>query len=183
MLENPCRKVRRAAPLGTPALVVCFLVPVTPADRTNADVAQPYAIHIARPMTAHVLRRALDGARQRLSDERCRRVLDDFSDGGGHPLRARLQETGQDAQGYLSLIVFYDGGAHPRCGAPGILAATSVGGRAVFVCPGELEAQMRLNPAKVEATLIHEALHTLGLGENPPSSRQITDRVMHRCRR
>jgi hypothetical protein len=29
--------------------------------------------------------------------------------------------------------------------------------------------------------IIHEMLHTLGLGENPPSSREITQRVTERC--
>ena len=31
--------------------------------------------------------------------------------------------------------------------------------------------------------LIHETLHTLGLGENPPSSEEITLRVESRCGR
>jgi hypothetical protein len=32
-----------------------------------------------------------------------------------------------------------------------------------------------------EAVIIHEMLHTLGLGENPPSSTEITFRVLNRC--
>jgi hypothetical protein len=32
-----------------------------------------------------------------------------------------------------------------------------------------------------ENALIHEMLHTLGLGENPPSSPEITKRVNERC--
>ena len=39
----------------------------------------------------------------------------------------------------------------------------------------------RRNRAWAVATLIHEALHTLGLGENPPSSTEITERVLRRC--
>jgi hypothetical protein len=35
----------------------------------------------------------------------------------------------------------------------------------------------------VQMVVIHEVLHTLGLGENPPSSDQITRRVDLRCRR
>ena len=31
--------------------------------------------------------------------------------------------------------------------------------------------------------LIHELLHTLGLGENPPTRSRITDAVMNRCGR
>jgi hypothetical protein len=32
-----------------------------------------------------------------------------------------------------------------------------------------------------EAVLIHEALHSLGLGENPPLSDYITERIQARC--
>jgi hypothetical protein len=35
----------------------------------------------------------------------------------------------------------------------------------------------------VIAAFIHEILHTLGLEENPPSSSQITRRVLARCGR
>jgi hypothetical protein len=38
------------------------------------------------------------------------------------------------------------------------------------------------NPTLAEAMVIHEMLHTLGLGENPPTTFEITDRVMARCR-
>jgi hypothetical protein len=33
----------------------------------------------------------------------------------------------------------------------------------------------------IEILLIHEFLHTLGLGENPPTSDAITQRVAVRC--
>jgi hypothetical protein len=151
-------------------------------SRAEARATGRYAIHIAQAITASTLHRVLDGARGRLSDPRCQRVLDDFKDGAGRPLRARLEETGRTPEDYLGLIVFYDGRTHPRCGEVGIFAATSVGSRAVFVCPGELEMQARINPRVAEATLIHEALHTLGLGENPPLSREITAQVLRRCR-
>jgi hypothetical protein len=34
---------------------------------------------------------------------------------------------------------------------------------------------------RAEAYVIHEMLHSLGLGENPPSSLAITAKVMSRC--
>jgi len=34
----------------------------------------------------------------------------------------------------------------------------------------------------VVAVFIHEMLHTLGLGENPPSTQEITGRVLLQCR-
>jgi hypothetical protein len=34
---------------------------------------------------------------------------------------------------------------------------------------------------RADVLLIHEMLHSLGLGENPPSSREITEHVVARC--
>jgi hypothetical protein len=35
---------------------------------------------------------------------------------------------------------------------------------------------------RLATLVIHEQLHALGLGENPPTSTYITTRVYHRCR-
>ena len=45
---------------------------------------------------------------------------------------------------------------------------------------GHLEGRVTLS-ALARAVIIHEALHSLGLGENPPSSQAITARVLNRC--
>jgi hypothetical protein len=37
--------------------------------------------------------------------------------------------------------------------------------------------------AAADAAIIHELLHSLGLGEDPPTSKQITDTVLARCAR
>jgi hypothetical protein len=58
----------------------------------------------------------------------------------------------------------------------------------VFVCPAEREARSRLarlefqGGSLAEAMVIHEMLHTLGLGENPPTPFEITERIRARCR-
>ncbi len=145
--------------------------------------AEQYAIHIDHETTARTLRRVLDRARERLAEPRCQRVLDEFADADGRPLRDRLAETGRTPQDYLGVVIFYDGRKHPRCGQKGILAVANVGSGIVWVCPEELYAKARRDPVWAEAALIHEALHTLGLGENPPSSREITSQVIRRCRR
>jgi hypothetical protein len=49
------------------------------------------------------------------------------------------------------------------------------------VCSAIFRERLRHHSADAEAALIHEALHTLGLGENPPSPRAIQDRVYERC--
>jgi hypothetical protein len=38
-----------------------------------------------------------------------------------------------------------------------------------------------LDPGYAAVIVIHEALHTLGLPENPPTSEEITARVRERC--
>jgi hypothetical protein len=69
------------------------------------------------------------------------------------------------------------------CKAPGVLAFTQPGSQVVYVCNRWFREAFATNPSKVEAVIIHEALHSLGLGENPPSSQEITARVMQRCAR
>ena len=61
------------------------------------------------------------------------------------------------------------------------LAFTWVGRRDVFICGPQLWQTNRTNPPIVEALIIHEIMHTLGLGENPPSSLEINARVKKRC--
>ena len=169
-----------ASALAVAALLATSARPSPAAERT---LPQPrYAIRIAHDATAGTLRRVLDGARERLAETRCQEVLDTFSDLEGQPLRHRLDGLGQTPTSYLDLIIFYDGRKHPRCAVKNVLAVTHVGSRIVYICPRQLDARARRNPRWTEATLIHEALHTLGLGENPPSSQEITKTVMRQCR-
>ena len=151
------------------------------AGQPIGESSRRYAVHIAHDVTAGLLAELLDGARERLTEPRCQRVLDDFAGADGRPLRDRLAETGRAPEDYLGLVVFYDGRKHPRCGQKGILAVANAGSRVVWVCPEQMYARARSNPVWAEATLIHEALHTLGLGENPPTSTEITSRILARC--
>ena len=153
-------------------------------DRGAGATAPPvYAIRIAHEATAGTLRRVLDAARERLSEPACQQVLDDFTASDGRSLGSRLQDVGCSPEAYLELIIFYDGSKRAPCQRKGNLAVTHVGSRVVFVCPEELRARARHNPVWTEATLIHEVLHSLGLGENPPSSQEITAQVLRRCGR
>jgi len=58
---------------------------------------------------------------------------------------------------------------------------TATPGRAlIYVCPRFAAFQIG-NPRLSAAVIIHESLHALGLGENPPSSDEINRRVERRC--
>jgi hypothetical protein len=129
--------------------------------------------------------RAIEGARQRLADSECQKVFADFEDRHGNSLLANLMATGKSADGYLDLIWFIDASNAAPCHRNGLLVAyTSPGLRVVYVC-GSIFVHpiLRPDPRHAELLIIHELLHSLGLGENPPTSDQITKQVARRCKR
>ena len=86
---------------------------------------------------------------------------------GGLVLGAYLPATlAQSGPGYLTLIGWYDGQGVAACLRGRTLAVTAAGSRAVWICP-QFALEQRRDPGLAEATLVHEALHSLGLGENP----------------
>jgi hypothetical protein len=108
-------------------------------------------------------------------------VLGDFAAADGQSLEAVLQELGRTPEAHLDSLLFRDGSTRPRCASQAILAFTHVGSDTIFVCASQFTRVSDRDPAAADVVLIHEALHTLGLGENPPSSREITARVLERC--
>jgi hypothetical protein len=123
---------------------------------------------------------ALASAARQLDDPGCQALLDEFSDGSARPLRASLVEAGLGPSEYLRRGVFFYDAPQSICGTSN-LALTKPGSRAIFVCGARFVREMKGGSRHGEAVLIHELLHSLGLGENPPSSDSITDRVMARC--
>jgi hypothetical protein len=158
-----------------PLLLFTALLPALPAT------AEPLRVQVPH-QAGSAVRRALLSARRRLTDESCRRVLSDFDSAvGGGSLGAVLESRGGTAEGHLDSLVFKDGSGREHCARPGILAFTSVGSAVVFVCPRAFVRVAERDPVLAEMVLIHEALHTLGLGENPPTSAAITARIEERC--
>jgi hypothetical protein len=78
-------------------------------------------------------------------------------------------------------VPFVDGSSQANCRHSNIALTTSPGVRRVFVCKAFADLQLR-QPGVAESMVIHEILHTLGLGENPPTSIEITQRVEAHCR-
>lgn len=56
----------------------------------------------------------------------------------------------------------------------GLFLILFLGGRQLALLDGN-------NPRRAEASVIREELHSLGLGENPPGSEEITARVLALC--
>ena len=140
-----------------------------------------FHVRMSRGRDGFAVGQAVRGAHRRLADPQCQAVFSDFAEPSGRPLQSLLDEQGQTGQDFLSLLMFYDGANVPHCRTPGVLAFTQPGSRVIYVCSVWFREAFELNPAKVEAVIIHEALHSLGLGENPPRSQDITSKVMARC--
>jgi len=136
-------------------------------------------VRVSDPGAAMALRHGLDMASRLLDDAECRKVLTEFQTEKDQPLTAALLQMSLGIQDYLRFVYFRDGSQYPACSAA--VAYTTVGGRVVFVCANSLERHWRSNRNHVVFALVHEVLHTLGLGENPPSSPEITYRVRKRC--
>jgi hypothetical protein len=95
----------------------------------------------------------------------CEALVDEFKGVSGQPLRAALEESGRSASEYVAWIFFYD--APPSLCRSSELAVTKPGSRAILVCGSRFVRQMATDSRHAEATLIHEAFHSL-VGETPP---------------
>ncbi len=132
--------------------------------------------------------RAKAGAARRLASAECQKLLADYSDSHGTRLSENLAPWGLSASEYVRQLPFFDGAGVPSCRRESVRLATVPGTVQVFVCPGgpgrlnslfsTIEAE---NPSLAEVMVIHEMLHTLGLGENPPTPQAITAQVRLRC--
>jgi hypothetical protein len=164
---------------GTSASPISGAVTETPEEKPgDLDWTR---VRIADTFTGDAARAALLGASKRLAKASCESVLSEFHNEHDLPLTAKLQELGASLQAYMRLIVFLDGTGTPQCGRRGILAFTSRNSRVVYLCGRDFARAARRDPRETQITIIHELLHTLGLGENPPSPRSISFRVLQRC--
>ena len=152
--------------------------PPTPKPFANDDWPN---IHIEDAYTRDATRRAVRGASQWLARPKCQTLFLEFKDERQLPLIARLRELETDPEGYLRMVLFLDGAQSATCKRHGVLAFTAQGSRVVFLCGRDFERAWRSNAREVQAAIIHELLHSLGLGENPPSPREITHRIQGLC--
>ena len=162
-----------------PAVLAAVLVALAaPAAALDPDLRR---VRVRSGEDATAVLAALQGARRKLQDAGCQRLLEDFRDAGGRSLRENLAPFEMDPADYLTLLVFADWGEQQQgalCRARGVAAVTVPKGRVVYVC-GSTFREMSL-PHR-EHALIHEMLHSLGLGENPPRAREINAAVWRRC--
>ncbi len=163
---------------------ICCLVVVSLlvcAARPSANNPEWPGIHFPNQVTRFTMHWAVSAASIWLQKPECRGVLAEFSDQGGVPLDQKLARLSVDEVAYLRTVLFRDGSRMAPCQRPATVMFTTPGSKVVFVCERQLQSQVRNDRVLVNALVIHEMLHTLGLGENPPTSQFITDRVRARC--
>ena len=138
-------------------------------------------VQLADPIRANIVRRTLDDVVRRFDEPKCATLLDNLTDQKGQPLQHHLSSLAPDVRSYVRLVYFVDDLHSGGCSSD-TLAVTMPRSRVVHVCAGpRLEETRVRNPEHLVASFIHELLHTLGLGENPPASSWITERVLRVC--
>jgi hypothetical protein len=164
---------------ATLALLLLAGAPAAPADSLDPPIS------VGKGLDATVSA-AVRSASRKLESPACRMIFSDFEDGHGHTLQENLDALGQTGGGYLGWMIFHSGHDRPVRGAcqnPSILAATEPGSRVIRICPRQFRERQLQSPGFAAAMIIHEELHSLGLGENPPDSKEITQQVIARCGR
>ena len=171
-----------AAKLCAAAAVLAALI-AAPARADEAGTATAtLRNHVRCPMTSAALHRAAEGALLRLEHPECQRIFTDFRDVAGQPLCERLEELGHSGASYLrGRMWFAEASGSAGCQWAHVVAVTKPGSAVVFICARQFRERAVRDPDFAEVALIHEMLHSLGLGENPPSSLEINERIARRC--
>jgi hypothetical protein len=171
----------QTVPAATTASVSSTNADAKPEPRTKSGRPGIWQrLHVPDPLASRAAREALDGAQQLLAQPACVEGLSAFRDEAGHPLEERLTALSVDYQTYLGMVYFMDGSRETRC-TTGAFAFTAPGSRVVRLCVEQLKRTSQQDQMHTIANFIHEMLHTLGLGENPPTSEEITRRVIDAC--
>ena len=139
------------------------------APRVDPQLGSATVFHVAR-------------AAARLGRPGCAAVLEDFTGvETGRPLSSRLVTSGVSPREFLSRLTYRKAPPRGPCARSDVLAYTSPGSLVIWVCADTFEEIEARDDALASSILIHETLHSLGLGENPPTSAEITERVRERC--
>jgi hypothetical protein len=172
-----CRRSECVRPAIFFASVTFVAAPFHAAGAENAL----FQVRVGSAADAFAVVRAIEGAARRLENPRCHDLLTYFRGVDERALVEVLSAEGLTASGHLRRLLFYSGEEHPRCQSGDVVAWTTPGSRVVYVCSARFRRGYDTNPGRLEAVILHEMLHSLGLGENPPTSNEITSRVVTAC--
>jgi hypothetical protein len=118
-------------------------------------------------------------AAERLGSSACREIFEVLPDFTGRPVARRLEAGERSPSSHFSRLSFIVTTAGP-CARNGVAAWSVAGEPCVRVCPHAFIETARRDRGEAAAILIHEALHTLGVGEEA-APEPLTDFVRHRC--
>ncbi len=168
---------------STVVAVLFVLAPLSRAEESSTGADGAAAVPVFHPGGLNaIVQMAAFEAHRRLADPGCQQIFSDFRNASGDRLQDKLDSLGQTGQSFLSWIWFVDAHFEGRCAQTDVLAFTSPGSQVVFYCGERFTRSItRLGLGRLATTILHEELHSLGLGENPPSSVEITRRVELRC--
>jgi hypothetical protein len=126
------------------------------------------------------VRSAVELALAKLALPGCSEIYGDFKLPNGSTPRGELVRLGIGPEEFLRRLLFVDGSRDRLCRTGRAVLTATPGSRVIRVCPGFAGFQLR-DPNLSASLIIHESLHALGLGEDPPSGRDITQRIERRC--
>ena len=154
---------------------------VTGAARAEGTEAIVANARLRQPRDRALLAEAIRGAARRLGDPRCQELLGDLHDRSRRPLRAVLDDQGLSAPEFVGRLFFFDG---TESGCRGQrLAYTEPGSHVVYVSGNTSRDMYQQNATRAEVAVVHETLHCLGLGENPPTWHEINSWIEAACRK
>jgi len=165
---------------GALGMVVVFLGLCSPLCAGGDSRKQPtLTLSLTFPDRQGV-RLAVDLAIGKLARPGCSSIFEDFELPDGRTPRSELDRLGLHPDALVKSLVFVNGSRDPVCRNGRAVLTTTPGSRLIRVCPGFARLQFQ-DADRSACLIIHESLHALGVGENPPSSRDITNRVERRC--
>ncbi len=173
------RASRKQGPCGVAEFLACALLIGLLAGPARAQT--PVLFGFLESDTRLAVWRAVEGAVVRLARPGCQALFADFTDEVGQRLSTTLEASGMSPAEAFALLRFFDDREAPQCRAGTTLAFTQTGSRLIRVCGRAFRDRFLQNRRTTEIIVIHEFLHALGLGENPPTSQAITERVAARC--
>ena len=160
-------------------VLACALMSALLVGRASAQTPGIYGFLDIK--TRFAVRLAVEGAAARLARPNCQEIFADFEDEFGQRLSTKLATSGKRPLDAFGELRFLDDRGARQCLRSGIVAFTEIGSSSIRVCAKRFRLAFQWNRRATEVAVIHEFLHALGLGENPPSSRAITERVRVRC--
>ncbi len=179
MLERDRATKSRVFPILLGALALAAWGPVVVASDNSGQVT---VLGRVDPALIRLVNDVVPRAAEKLRGEKCRRILSEYRDAGGRTLEENVTAQGESASSYLRWLVFVNAAEEGFCVRGSQIASTNPKDRIIRLC-APFQRIARSDPGYAAALMIHEELHSLGLGENPPSSYEITRKVVERCGR